>query len=241
MNFKIKKEAIDFRNAHGFGDTDAINLKSLLIKLDVIAVFMSIPDKISGMAIKTKEKNFILINSDHSIGRQNFSICHELFHLYVQNDFVPHHCHAGSFNKDYMTEWMADVFASYFLIPDNGIIHLIPENELSKDKITIETILKIENYFRNSRASLLFRLKELSLISPAKYDEFNINIKKTAKQYGYSTKLYEPGNAGLVIGNYGVLAKYLYDNEKISEGHYHSLLNDIGIDLLNNDLNGDHD
>jgi Zn-dependent peptidase ImmA (M78 family) len=242
MNFKLKKEAIDFRSELGFGETDSINLKSLLIKLDVIAVFKSISDNISGMAVKTLIKNFILINASHSVGRQNFSICHELFHLYKQDGFIPHHCKAGSFDKDHQTELMADVFASYFLIPDGGVLHLIPEYEVSrKDLISIETILKIENYFGCSRTALLYRLKEMLIITSRKYDELNQNVRKTAKEYGYSTELYESGNEGLVIGNYGVLAKQLFDKEKISEGHYYSLLNDIGIDLLNSEVNGDSD
>jgi len=242
MNFKLKKEVIEFRAELGFGETDSINLKSLFIKLDLIAIFKTIPDDISGMAVKTSRKNFILINANHSIGRQNFSICHELFHLYKQENFLPHHSKAGNFDKDHQTEWMADIFASYFLIPDGGVLHLIPEDEVFKrDRITIETILKIENYFGCSRSALLYRLKEMSIITSNKYDEFNQSIRKTAKEYGYSTKLYEPGNEGLIIGNYGVLAKQLFDKEKISEGHYYSLLNDIGIDLLNPDMNGNTD
>ena len=50
------------------------------------------------ISISKPEKNFILINSDHSIGRQNFSICHELYHLYKDEDFHPHHSYAGMFN-----------------------------------------------------------------------------------------------------------------------------------------------
>lgn len=242
MNFKLKKEAIDFRSDLGFGETDSINLKSLLLKLDLIVIFKTIPDEISGMAVKTTKKNFILINAKHSIGRQNFSICHELFHLYKQSDFIPHHCNAGTFDKDRLTEWMADVFASYFLIPDGGILHLIPEDEISKkDLISIETVLKIENYFGCSRSALLRRLKEMAIITSYKYDELNQNVKKIAKEYGYSSELYEHGNEGLVIGNYGVLAKQLFDKEKISEGHYYSLLNDIGIDLLTTEVNGNSD
>jgi len=242
MNFKIRKEAIDFRTELGFGETDSINLKSLLLKLDVIAVFKSIPDNISGMAVKTPVKNFILINALHSIGRQNFSICHELFHLYIQDGFIPHHCQAGSFDKVQQTELMADVFASYFLIPDGAVLHLISEDEISKkDRISIETVLKIENYFGCSRSALLYRLKEMAIISSQRYDEFNQNVRKTAKEYGYSSELYEPGNEGLIIGNYGVLAKQLFDKEKISEGHYYSLLNDIGIDLLNSEVNENSD
>ena len=237
MIYKIKKEAIEFRNELGFGNMDAINLKSLLLKLDIIAVFKPLSEKFSGMAVKTENKNFILINSNHSIGRQNFSICHELYHLYIQPDFSPHHCKAGSFDKDSNQEYLADTFASYFLMPEDGILSLIPDSEFKKDKINLDTIFKIEQYFGCSRLALLYRLFDMKLISQGKLEEYSQFVKSQAKQYGYPIDLYEAGNHGLIIGNYGSLAKYLYDKEKISEGHYHSLMLDIGFDILNNNEN----
>jgi len=100
MKVKLKKDAIEFRRELGYGITDSVNLYSLLIKLDIIAVFKPLSNNFSGMAISISkpEQNFILINSDHSIGRQNFSICHELYHLYKDEDFHPHHSYAGMFN-----------------------------------------------------------------------------------------------------------------------------------------------
>ncbi len=93
MKVKLKKDASEFRNELGFGITDSVNLNSLQIKLDTITLFKRLSNNFSSMAISiTKpEKKFILINSDHSIGRQNFSICHELYHLYKDEDFQPHH------------------------------------------------------------------------------------------------------------------------------------------------------
>jgi len=241
MIYKIKKDAIEFRNELGFGNTDAIKLKSLLLKLDIIAVFKPLSEKFSGMAVKTEQKNFILINSNHSIGRQNFSVCHELYHLYIQPDFIPHHCKAGTFDKDVDNEYLADTFASYFLMPDDGIFSLIPDEEFKKDKINLDTIFKIEQYFGCSRLALLYRLLDMKLISKNKLDEYSQFVKLNAKQYGYPTDLYEPGNHGLVIGNYGSLAKFLYDKEKISEGHYFSLMHDIGFDILNSSENDSGD
>jgi hypothetical protein len=40
--------------------------------------------------------------------------------------------------------------------------------------------------------------------------------------------LYKDGNHKLVIGDFGTYARKLYDEEKISEGHYMELLNIIG-------------
>ena len=241
MIYKIKKDAIEFRSELGYGNTDALNFNSLFIKLDIIAVFKRLTNSFSGMAIKTDLKNFVLINSDHSIGRQHFSICHELFHLYKDETFAPHHSFAGHFNKRKINEYYADIFASYFLLPDDGVLNLIPDDQLEKNKIQIETVLKIEHYFGCSRSALLYRLKELKIIGADLYDQYNQSIKRVAKLYGYTSELYEPGNDGKVIGNYGTIAKFLFDKEKISEGHYYSLMKDIGIDILNDSGNGSQD
>ena len=39
--------------------------------------------------------------------------------------------------------------------------------------------------------------------------------------------MYEAGNEGLVIGDFGEKARLLYESGKISEGHYIELLNMI--------------
>ena len=41
---------------------------------------------------------------------------------------------------------------------------------------------------------------------------------------------YESGNEGVVIGDYGIKAKQLFSDMKISESHYYELMNSIGID-----------
>lgn len=229
----LKKEASEFRSQMGFGNMEPIGLKSLLIKLNVLSLFKQLPENFSGMAVKVEDKRFMLINSGHSIGRQNFSICHEIYHLYIDKEFSPHQCSSGLFDHKNLNEYKADFFASYFLLPDDGIIHLIPEKELDNDKIGLETILKIEHYFSCSRTALLRRLKEMRLISPKLYDKFDHDIKYNAKQYGYPVYLYEGGNDGIVLGNFGTLAKQLFDSDKISEGHYATLMSSIGIDVFN--------
>lgn len=233
MHFKIEKEAAEFRNKYGFTNLDPIRLKSLLIKLNVITLFKPLSDNFSGMGVKVGNNRFILINSNHSIGRQHFSICHELYHLYIQDDFTPHHCLSGIFNKNDKIEYCADLFAAYLLMPKDGINSLIPDEQLIKDKITLETILKIEHYFSCSRAALLNRLKEMQLISVKTFEKFKNDIVLSARKYGYDDTLYKSGNEGLVIGNFGTIAKQLFDSEKISEGHYAELMNSIGFDMFN--------
>lgn len=232
MKIKLEKEAATFRRNHGFTNVDPINLKSLLLKLNVITLFKPLSEQFSGMAVKVDNYRFMLINSNHSVGRQHFSICHELYHLYIQADLTPHHCQTGVFDKKNTSEYEADLFAAYVLLPKDGVLSLIPNDQLAKDKIKLETILKIEQYFRCSRAALLVRLKELGLISNALIENFKNDVITTAMYYGYNDALYLPANKELIIGDYGSLAKQLFDNEKISEGHYIDLMHSIGFDTF---------
>jgi Zn-dependent peptidase ImmA (M78 family) len=231
--FILEKSASEFRQQHGMGASDPIRLKSILSKLNVVTVFKPLSNAFSGMALKVTDNNriyrFILVNSSHNIGKQHFTICHELYHLYIQNEFKSMLCNTGLFDKKNIEEYNADVFASILLLPEIGIKSLIPDNEMGKDKVTLKTILKIEHFYSCSRTALLYRLKELQLLSSTGYDKFNTSIKLGAIQYGYSTDLYSPGNDKLVLGNYGELARELFENEKISETHYLSLLMDLGM------------
>ena len=57
-----------------------------------------------------------------------------------------------------------------------------------------------------------------------------IPVLKSALEHGYHLALYKPGNENLVIGDYGMKARQLFEESKISEGHYLELLSKIGID-----------
>jgi len=232
----LEKKANEFRRHIGLGAEDCVRLRSVLSKLNVIAVFKPLSQNLSGMAMKVfdveHEQNhrFMMINSDQSLGRQHFTISHELYHLYIQGDFTFQYCQTGYFNKSRDTqEYYADVFAAFFLMPEHGIKSLIPDNELGKNKITIQTILKIEHYFSCSRSALLYRLKELGIINSVGFEKYDQDKVKSAVQNGYSIDLYRKGNENLVLGGYGSLARKLFDDEKISETHYLNLLIELGM------------
>lgn len=90
------------------------------------------------------------------------------------------------------------------------------------------TILRLEQLYQVSRINLLLRLKELGLISEAMLKDVRaIPVKESAQKYGYDKSLYESGNRGLFIGDFGEKAHKLYESGKISEGHYNELLNMI--------------
>lgn len=233
--FIIEKQASVFRNENGLNLSEAISLKSLLLKLNVLTIFRPMSDNFSGMCLKDKSGHrFMLVNSNQPRGRQHFTIGHELYHLFVEENPTPHKCNPGN-SKDYV-EQCADMFASLLLMPENGIYQLIPEMELKSKRITLGTILRIEHYFSVSRSALLYRLLNLGIITKSKHEELTrIGVKASAKGFGYDTSLYEPANEGLIIGDFGEKARWLFDHEKISESHYMELLEKINFDEAEND------
>lgn len=241
LEILAKKQASEFRQKHGLSSDEPVMLESLLLKENIITIFSPLSDGFSGMAIKCEDDKFMMINSSQTIGRQNFSIAHELYHLFVQEDFVPKLSTAGKFDIKDKVEYQADNFAVSLLIPDSGILSLIPDNELKTGNIGIRTILKISSYFRVSWDFTINRLTNLKIISQqtrsaAQQLKEQVGIKSLSFMYGGDDSLYTSGNDNQVIGEYASFAKNLFELDKISEVTYLQMMSEIGSEPI--DFNG---
>ena len=231
-DLEIKTKASKFRRDNGLGDIHPINIKSLLLQLKVLTVFTPLDsENLSGIAIKVENLKVMLINSRRSLGHQNFTIMHEIYHLCVQGNFTYMMCNPNYSTREGGNERLANRFASYILLPEDGILGLIPQKELGKNKISLSTLFDIEQFFMSSRKALLYRLKDLDLVDSDYIKSHSENIIKNARSFGYDVNLYRMDEKEYVIGDYGKLAKKLFDREIISEPHYTSLMNDIGVDI----------
>lgn len=229
----IEFRANKFREEHGLATTEPVDAYKLLAKLNVITVFKEMTDNFSGMAVKNSVGNFMMVNAGDILARQHFTIGHELYHLYIQENFQNRICKVGVFDKKDKEEYNADWFASYLLMPEDGIFEILPKDELGLNKISLNTVVKMEQYFGVSRTALLNRLMFIDMITKPKLLELKEpgTIRRSALLMGYSDELYESGNANKVIGDYGEKAKKLYDKEQLSETDFYGLMLDIGIDL----------
>jgi len=217
--------ALKFRAQVGISYKEPVNAKTLLRKLNILAMYRPLSMKFWGLSTKTPDSKyrFILINSNSTRGRQHFTIAHELYHLFYDTNPQPHFC--GQEDKD-KSEVMADEFASALLMPYEGVMENIPVEEIQNKKISIGTILKMEQLYGVSHQSMTIRLKKLSLITEKELQQYNtVPITDIAQNYGLDQTLYQPGNANLTIGDLGLKAKILFDKDKISEGHYLEILN----------------
>ena len=82
--------------------------------------------------------------------------------------------------------------------------------------------------FGVSHQSLCYCLRHLRLLTEDELQDHlaeSMEIQQIATEYGYDLSLYQPGNEGVVIGDFGEKARLLFEQERISEGHYVELLN----------------
>ena len=238
MNNRFLRREVDhiaskFRAEHGYGITDPIHLASFLLRENVITIFKPLSAKFAGMAIKgNNTMMFIMVNQNHSVGKQHFTIGHELYHLFIQQAFTSQRCITALFDKQTdIEEQKADMFAACLLLPETGVIELIPADERQvKNMITEETVFKIQQYYGLSVNAVIYRLWELEFVDRTYFDKFGSDKQNTARKLGYDTALYQPGNESKVIGDYGQLVNNLFKARKISESYYLELLNAINID-----------
>ncbi|CAM2878816.1 protein of unknown function [Flavobacterium succinicans] len=241
LNEKVlEARANKFRRELGLGTDSSIDLEKLLLTLGVLTVYKPLESAFSGMALKTNDSLFMLINSALPVGRQNFTIGHELYHLFIQDHFNFQMCNAGQFDKRDREEYNADIFSSYFLMPEAALIKQIPEKELGwGETLSLATLIKMEQYFGVSRAALLVRLSKGKYIHYEDYKPYLKGVIKSAVEHGYSNALYVRSDEEKVVGDYGIKVRALFDSETISESHYHSLMLDIGFDIDDPKFNDD--
>lgn len=65
------------------------------------------------------------------------------------------------------------------------------------------------------------------------FARYQKDVRKSAIEYGYSTRLYEPTCQTELVGDYNLKARALYDAGLISQAKYFSLLADMGLDFSN--------
>lgn len=219
-----------FRTDNGYSTSEPIIIKTLLMKLRILTMFRPLSENAYGLSTRSadKEDKFILVNSESSRGRQHFTIAHELYHLFIDENPQPHICRKDG-KKD-RTEIMADAFASALLMPMEGVIKSIPNEEIVSRSVSLATVFSLEQYFRVSHQSMLYRLRRLGLISEDTLQSMlSIKIREVAPLYGiFDMSLYDKGNEGVLLSDYGIRARILFDKEKISESHYIQLMKLIG-------------
>ena len=234
IQLQAERAADNFRRKFDLGQNDPLDFESLLYKLDLLTIFAKMSDNFSGMAAKFGDNSFILINSELPRGRQHFTICHELYHLFVQDDFKFEIISNNWTDSKDINEKLADAFAIELLVPEKGIKEILLDSNYLNKHISLDLIVKLEQYFKVSRRALIYRLQNLNLlkIDEAEKEALCSNVIDSAVKRGYSSKLYEKTSPGIISSDYSEKATYLYNKEVIGLTDYAKLLSEIGIDVF---------
>ena len=223
-DFEAELLAVRFRKMINLPQDAPFIVKSVLEQLHIITVYRPLSENSYGFSIKAGEdQRFILVSSETTVGRQHFTIAHELYHLYFDENPRPHMCRVNGKTPE---EQSADLFATHLLLPSVGLLSMLPEDYPANKKIDALTLVKMEQRFGVSHQALVYRLRRLGVIKEEELSSFlEVPFRDIAKKRGMDTSIYDKGNEGVVIGDYYSLATDLFEKGLISEGHYIELTN----------------
>ena len=230
------KKSESLRKRLGEDSQSPIDIFSLVHTIEYLTVvFFPMGDRISGMCVKGQSSNVIAINSAMSVGRQRFSMAHELFHLFY-GSIATTICSGRIGFGQKIEEKDADQFASYFLMPPVALTNAIQRHQKEEGgKLTVNSVVKLEQYFRVSRRAILIRLIEEKELTEHEAEPMREKVIRSAIRLGYDDTLYKPlspEKQSMTYGYYIQQANKVFEKNLVSNGKYEELL----LDAFRSDL-----
>ncbi|HAL09590.1 MAG TPA: hypothetical protein DCO67_06430 [Staphylococcus sp.] len=186
------------------------------------------PNNLSGFYMKKDKFPFIFVNTAHSLGRQNFSLWHEVYHHYMK-----HQNGISDFTSNIIVEREAEIFAGIVLLPDQEIIKWSEKYDIKKP----QTIARMSEYYQMSFNAIVIRGIQLGRIDFATYYqlkklstiEYHQELQFIYKENNLNTSVIEPTHdikvspniMDILVNNY---KKNLTTSDKINE-----IINEIGV------------
>ncbi len=222
------KKAVSLRKLLGEDSTSPIDIFALAYTIDRLSiVFYPMGEHISGICVKGEKNNVIAINSSMTMGRQRFSMAHELFHLYFDDDELTSIC-SKKIGVGSEKELQADQFASYLLMMPDALSEVIKRiKNTASDKLSIKDVVRLEQYFGVSRQAILVRLIGEKEMTSQEAEPMRQNVIWSAVSSGYDDTLYKPSPEDKRYKTYGFFiqqADNALEKGLISSGKYEELL-----------------
>lgn len=138
------------------------NPLQMLADLGYYVIKAEAPENLSGFYMKKDRFPFIFVNSTHSLGRQNFSLWHEVYHHYMN-----HENGISDFNSKSIEEREAEIFSGCIMLPDREI------KKLAVKPIDIEFIASVSASYQMSFNAVAVRFMQEQYISYETYQEMS--------------------------------------------------------------------
>ncbi len=229
LESKARQLAIDTRLRLGLQSTDYFDVYRAVTSLRITCVKRPLESSISGATLKTNKIKLILVNSSKTLGHQNFTIAHELYHCLHDENLVSRACKTEMFARVSSSEQVADLFATYLLMPEDAIFNQFRLRKKLDVKLTLADIINLEQFFSVSRKAMCWKLEDLKLITREQSEKCCINVKQSARSLGKNTDLYTSTNDKIIISDYAEKVSEALQKNLITESRYKEILADADL------------
>lgn len=170
----IERAAETCRKKWGIGVSPIGNMTRLAENIGIVVTnFNGLSKDVDALSVAV-ERPFIVRNlAKESVCRQRFDIAHEIGHLVM---------HEGIVTGDRITENQANRFASALLVPRSMMVKLFPRPNGSR--LDWKGIREFKAYWKISKAAILYRARQLDLITEAQYKTGVITLRKYGESNG---------------------------------------------------------
>jgi Zn-dependent peptidase ImmA (M78 family)/transcriptional regulator with XRE-family HTH domain len=139
----------------------------------VVTSFQSVSHEIDAMSFAFGRPIIVRNEMKQSAARQRFDIAHELAHAVL---------HSGMITGDHATESEANRFACALLVPRNMMVKLFPRSR--GQRLDWIGLAEFKRTWGISKAALLYRARQLDLLTDQQYRSGVINLKRTGQAAG---------------------------------------------------------
>ncbi len=190
--------------------------------------------RMSGATLYNDNELLMFINSAYTVGHQRYTTAHELGHIVMHLDMLKK---MHLLKKDRIIEKEADLFATEFLMPANGVSEvfykLIDREPL---EVTVDDVIIMHNYFKVSYKAMLNRLVYLELCHINNYDELlewcslekADSLRNKTNELGYDCTLISKDRRYYMDKEYELILKKNYKKGIISFAKYKETMEYMG-------------
>lgn len=144
---------------------------------------------VKGTCYQGETSHVIVINKNLTLAGQRHALAQQLFLLYCDGTEIK--SLSTDYNATNATEQLAELFASYLLLPDASLSRFLYDNNAwASDADLLRLILQLEHTYQISHAAALARLG--FLIDTKQVPADPNKLKTLAQQYGFDPSLYTP-------------------------------------------------
>jgi hypothetical protein len=165
-------------------------------RLNATVLMVDAPDPVSGGAVNLPSGATIFINRNHSKGRRNFTLAHELFHILTWETLPPKKVDLEEANSKTRVERLANNFAGALLMPHRvldqkaGIMRGMYGNDQLSNQFRASFhswIRETAEFFQVSAQALKYRLINLELLPKEVFEQWADDFMEdlvAARQFG---------------------------------------------------------